>query len=259
VRIAAFLVAAALLSAGRVAHAQEHVAAPPSVPLSGRIQDPAALQALQSAKERGDFVAAVQILTPLANQGNAQAQFNLGEMYAEGHGVPQDYAQAVGWFQKAADQGYPAAQYNLAASYYNGEGVARDPVKAVEWSRKAADQGVAMAQFGLARAYYSGEGVAKDYALALQWSLKAADQGLAEAQFTAAIIYATDLPGMPRNTMRAYMWADLAVSRFTPDEQDRRDKAANDRDILAAHLTPEHLAAAKRMEADWIAHHPQSP
>jgi hypothetical protein len=253
------LVAAIILAVGPNAIAQpEPAARPPRVTVwsPGAIRDPIAAAELGEATQRGDYPAILRLLVPLANKGVAQAEYNLAEMYADGQGVPKDDAQAASWFQKAADQGYAAAEYNLGAAYFNGEGVAHDPVIGVDWFRKAADQGMATAQFGLSRAYYSGEGVDKDYALALQWALKAADQGLAEAQFTAAIIYATDLPGMPRQTMRAYMWADLAVTRFSPSEKERRDKAANDRDILATRLTPEHLAAAKRMEADWVAQHP---
>ena len=58
-----------------------------------------------------------------AERGEAWAQFNLGNMYYNGEGVPQDDATAVMWYTKAAEQGNAAAQSNLGNMYYNGEGV----------------------------------------------------------------------------------------------------------------------------------------
>ncbi len=76
-----------------------------------------------------------------AEQGYADAQFNLGLMYANGEGVPQDMEQAAELFKKAAEQGHVDAQNNLGAMYFTGEGVARDEKKAIEWFEKAAAQG----------------------------------------------------------------------------------------------------------------------
>ncbi|MBF1271437.1 MAG: sel1 repeat family protein, partial [Neisseria sp.] len=76
-----------------------------------------------------DFQETLQV----AKQGNAQAQFNLGLMYANGQGVRQDDAQAVQWFRKAAEQGVAEAQYNLGVMYANGQGVRQDDAQAVQW------------------------------------------------------------------------------------------------------------------------------
>ena len=82
-----------------------------------------------------------------AEQGNAQAQFNLGLMYDQGRGVRQNHAQAVQWYRKAAEQGDAEAQLNLGNIYANGRGVRQDYAQAVQWYRKAAEQGVAAAQY----------------------------------------------------------------------------------------------------------------
>ena len=74
-----------------------------------------------------------------AEQGNAQAQFNLGVMYDQGQGVRQDDAQAAQWFRKAVEQGVAEAQYNLGVMYANGKGVHQDYAQAVQWYRKAAE------------------------------------------------------------------------------------------------------------------------
>ena len=115
-------------------------------------------------------------MLPLAERGNADAQFNLGLMFAQGHGVPQDDALAAAWYRKAADQGIADAQFDLGVMYAQGHGVAQDHARAIEWLRKAADQGYAVAQSNLGGMYEQGHGVVQDYAQALAWYRKAADQ-----------------------------------------------------------------------------------
>jgi len=61
------------------------------------------------AYESGDYATALRIMRELADQGNANAQYNLGFMYRKGQGVPQDYATAARWYHKAADQGKTSA------------------------------------------------------------------------------------------------------------------------------------------------------
>ena len=62
-------------------------------------------QAAENAYNRGDYETALKKFLPLAEQGNASAQYNLGVMYANGRGVPQDYAEAMKWYRLAAEQG----------------------------------------------------------------------------------------------------------------------------------------------------------
>ena len=76
-----------------------------------------------------------------AEQGDASAQNNLGVMYANGHGVPQDDGLAVHWYTRAAEQGHALAQYNLGGMYNGGRGVDKDPVRAYMWLALAADGG----------------------------------------------------------------------------------------------------------------------
>ena len=72
------------------------------------------------AYERGDYATALREWQPLAKQGEAIAQYNLGVMYVNGHGVTQDDAEAVKWYRKAAQQGYALSQHNLGFMYVNG-------------------------------------------------------------------------------------------------------------------------------------------
>jgi len=80
-------------------------------------------------------------LTAKAEAGDASAQYSLGMMYATGEGVPQNYQQAVYWWQKAAERGKAAAQFDLGVMYANGEGVTQDFVQAHKWWNIASTNG----------------------------------------------------------------------------------------------------------------------
>ncbi|CAB1276849.1 tetratricopeptide repeat protein [Candidatus Nitrosacidococcus tergens] len=103
--------------------------------------------AARKAYNSKDYKAAFKLFKYLAEQGDASAQFNLGNMYRLGQSVAQDYQQAVYWYQKAAEQGLAEAQYNLGNMYDNGQGVAQNDKQAMYWYQKAADQGFAEAQY----------------------------------------------------------------------------------------------------------------
>jgi len=94
-----------------------------------------------AAYERGDYAAAFRLMRPLAEQGDASAQFNLGIMYSEGKGVTQDYAEAVKWYRRAAEQGNAPAQSNLGIMYSEGKGVTHDHIQAHMWFNLAAARG----------------------------------------------------------------------------------------------------------------------
>jgi uncharacterized protein len=83
--------------------------------------------------------------------------------------VPRDCAAAVSWYRKAAEQGKANAQYNLGRMYANGQSVRQDYAAAVKWYRKAAEQGDADAQYDLGNMYAEGHGVPRDYVTAHMW------------------------------------------------------------------------------------------
>ena len=85
------------------------------------------------AYEKGDYATALKEWTPLADQGHAKAQYNLGVAYANGEGVIQDYKTAIKWYILSAEQGYAKAQYNLGVMYALGQGVIEDKVYAHMW------------------------------------------------------------------------------------------------------------------------------
>lgn len=122
----------------------------------------------------GDYAKAQQQWHSLAENGDVNAQFGLGTLYAAGNGVDKDHTRANFWFEKAATQGFPPAQFNLGNAYRHGRGVAQDEARAVAWWSLAAQQNFAPAQYNLATAYYFGRGVVQSEELAIQWYEQAA-------------------------------------------------------------------------------------
>ena len=143
-------------------------------------------------------------------------------MYDAGEGVPQDDGEAVKWFRLAADQGDALAQYSLGDMYRTGEGVPQDYGEAVKWFRLAADQGDASAQNNLGVMYEYGRGVPQDYGEAVKWYRLAADQGDALAQNNLGLMYAKG-EGVPQNYIQAHMWLNLAGARGNEKARKTRD------------------------------------
>jgi len=105
------------------------------------------------AAQSGDYATSFRELTPLAKQGNANAQYQIGWMSFVGRGVPQDDKTAVKWWKLAAEQGYAIAQSSLALMYATGRDVPKNVKTAVKWYRLAAEQGFANAQYNLSGMY----------------------------------------------------------------------------------------------------------
>ncbi len=140
-----------------------------------------------------------------AEAGNAEAQFNLGEMYYNGEGVSQNDKEALKWYLKAAEQGHAGAQYTLGFMYYNGEGVSQNDKEATNWFSRAARHGHAKAQRILAICYAKGKGVPKDYKKAFKLFSEAADQGDVGAQACLGWMYGKGL-GVTQNYKEAANW-----------------------------------------------------
>src|SRR2546425_133413 len=121
----------------------------------GESSSPSKQEAAPSADKTSQVIDLSDILQPefvvsekqkKADSGDTNAMFELGEMYANGKGVPKDAAKAAEWLQKWATQGDALAQFNLGIMYADGEGVPKDIAKAAGWLQKAATQGHATAQ-----------------------------------------------------------------------------------------------------------------
>jgi len=161
----------------------------------------------------GQWAQVLALMGPPANQGNAVAQFLMGELYDRGDGVPQDDEQAVRWWRKAAEQGLARAQNEVGVALTDGRGMSPDPQQAVLWYRKAADQGLDVAQVNLGLMYLNGlGGLTKDDQQAVSWFRKAADQGLGWAQYYLGVAY-LEGRGVRRNTPAAADWIRKAAEQ----------------------------------------------
>jgi len=124
----------------------------------------------------GDYATALKEWRPVAEQGDMESQWAMGDLYRFGWGVPQDDGEAVRWYRLAADQGLAGAQYNLGVMYKRGQGVTQDDAEAARWYRLAAVQGHTTAQNNLGILYGKGRGVLQDYVQAHMWASLAAAQ-----------------------------------------------------------------------------------
>ena len=118
-----------------------------------------------------------QHLLEHAEQGDAQAQYEVGRRFWNGDGVDQDHKQAADWFDRAARQGLAAAQCALGLCHERGDGVEQDMWQAAAWYQWAAQQDDAEAQLRLSECYEKGRGVPKDKEKAAEWLYKAAQHG----------------------------------------------------------------------------------
>ena len=235
--------------------------------------------AIAAADARQDYATKLRLLRPLAAQGDAYAQYNLGVAYAYGEGVAQDAIEAVRWYRLAAAQGNAVAQFNLGSAYENGEGVAQDAGEAVRWYRLAAAQGYASAQNNLGLKYNSGRGVIQDYQEAVRWWRLAATQGNARAQVNVGVAYANgegvaqdateavrwyrlaaaqgdagalynlgaayaEGEGVAQDVVRAHMWINIAASVSSGEAAKKRVEVRN---ILAERMTPAQLERAQEL------------
>lgn len=167
-----------------------------------------------AAMDRHDDAAAVRLLRPLAEKGNAEAQYALGDIYLYSEGFPHDDAEGAKWYLRAAEQGHPGAQNSLGGLHRIGRGVSEDQVEAAKWFRRSADQGYAIGQSELATCYLLGLGVERD-------------------------------------NVQAYMLFQLASTRFSASQQQRVQLAIDNRDHAAASMTPDEIAKAQRLAREW--------
>ena len=162
--------------------------------------------------------AGLQFWLKKAEQGDADAQFNLGYLYESGRGVSQDYNEAAKWYRKAAEQGHEKAQYNLGVLYGEGRGVSQNSNKRAKWFRKAAEQGHADAQFNLGHLYDYAQGVSHNDNKAAQWYRKAAEQGHAYAQCSLGALYEFGR-GVSQDYNEAAKWYRKAAEQGDADAQ----------------------------------------
>jgi len=201
-----------------------------------------------NALRRSDYARAAKELRPVAEAGNAEAQYRIGRMYEFGAGYPKDVAQGVAWYRKAAAQGHAEAMEQLGEVYATGDGIPKDDAQAAAWFRKAAEAGNAAAQYNIGLYYAKGAGVKKDIAQAIAWLRKSAAQGMRIAQFKLGVAYENG-EGVTRDAALAY--ANYAIAA-----QDGNAEYAQYRDDIGKSLSPAQRAQAQATADAWRAGSP---
>jgi len=212
----------------------------------------------RAAFARKDYPAALREWLPLAEQGQPEAQLNIGFMYHEGFGVPIDDAKAAEWYLKAARQGFAEAQAEIGSAYFLGLGVPQDYRLALEWSQKAADQRHPHGEFNVGSIYINGLGVPRDFKKGVYWSRRAAEQGDAAAQLNLAVLL-TEGAGVPKNDIEALMWLFVIprqlkdpISIAAPRGAPKLDDAVRElREVLLSRMTPSQIGESQRRAANW--------
>lgn len=133
------------------------------------------------AYNQGNYQDAIDAWMPLADEGNRDALFNMGQLYRMGKGVPRDPVMAEYFYRKAADKGHLAAQGNLGTLYYFGFEDSPRVASAIRWWQQAAKGGDARSQYMIGILYYNGEHLRRDPVRAYAWIRKASVAGLPEA------------------------------------------------------------------------------
>lgn len=238
-----------------------------------------------AAYEKKDYELALKHFRPLAEAGNAEAQFSLARMYALEEGVSENYTEVFKWLRLAAENGHGHAQYSLSQAFLLGKGVEQDLETSLLWLRKSANSGYANAQYTLGLKYKAGDDLPKDSLLAIEWLKRASDNGNSDAQLELGNIYNNGdgvvkdvqqgikwyelaasnnngnaqnqlaliyyyAKGVDKDLVKAYHWFNLAVAS---GHKDPRVSNVRMRDFIGVQLLPNQLAQAQAMTRDFLA------
>jgi uncharacterized protein len=190
-----------------------------------------------------------------ANQGDTNAQFQLGVVYDQGQGVAKNQSEAAAWYRRAAEQGHAPAQNSLGSMHQYGEGAPQDNAEAVRWYQKAADQGYGEAYTNLGYMYDGGLGVAQDKQKAVKLYHNGAEKGSLNAMLNLGISYWNG-EGVSQDLVQAYKWLDLArfYTQGSPNMQLKwRVRGAFDE--VKKEMTKEQISRAEQLTREWDAAH----
>ena len=199
----------------------------------------------------GDYARAMEMLTTLAEQGNAVAQLKLGIMYARGEGVPPDSVAALRWLASAAEQGQTEAQFEVGVAHRDGLATPVNGKLAMYWFQRAAEAGVTHAYSAIGEMYLRHQDVPRDYAAALGWFLRGAQEDDADSLYNLGLCYLLG-QGVAADEIEAYRWFDLAAAAGLGE---LRSKAVTLRQAIGERLTPIQVARARTAAQDWLRTH----
>ena len=147
-----------------------------------------------------------------AEQGNAEAQYFVGNCYSNGDGITENKKEAAKWYRKAAEQGDTKSQYLLGTMYFFGRGIVTDKYEGFKWIMKAAEQGFVNAQGMVGYCYEYGAGVSMNLNQAFSWYKKAADQGHLISITSLGSLYENGVV-VPRDEGKAFSYYKQAAEK----------------------------------------------
>jgi len=179
-----------------------------------------------AAHQAGQYLKAFELMKPLAEKGDPEAQGFVGGMYMNGKGVSKDRTEAEKWFRRSAEQGNPAGQIFLGVLYQRS----KDRTEAVRWFRRAAEQGLVSSQNFMGKYYKNGWGVPQDYVQAHKWYNLAAS----------------------RSQGKVNLFHNQGLNRILMQEnKDKHKHYVRDRDSLESKMTPSQVAEAQKLAREW--------
>ena len=196
-----------------------------------------------------DYAQAREILLPLADNGNADAQLLLGRMQARGEGGAADAREAARWYERAAEQGRAEAQIALGTMHADGDVVAADDAQALHWLRRAAEQNMPDAMNAVGELLLRSASP-QMRAEAHIWFLRAARLDNARALYHLGQIHAFG-SGVRQDDIEAYKWFDLAASAGPGPERDAATRALM---TLRERMTPMQVAWADLLGRVLVPH-----
>ena len=170
-----------------------------------------------AAYQHKDYAQAFVLLTPLAEQGDHEAQFLLGEMYRKGEGMVKSAEEALPLLTQAAEAGHVRAQLALAQMLESGEGMEQNEDMALQWLTRAAESGDAEGELQLGLHYIRVE-AHRDFDQAAKWMRLAAGQNEPEAQYFYARLL-LDGRGVEQDVAEAKLWFEHAAQQGQAEAQ----------------------------------------
>jgi TPR repeat protein len=183
-----------------------------------------------------------------ARNGSGAGQFAVAKAYAIGRGVMASQQQSLEWLKKAADADYVPAILSLASIYRDGRGVDKNTALAAKLEHHAADLGNPEAEYRIAERYQSGHSVAEDQKLATEWLTRAAASGHPGALYRMAQIAAADPEASADERIQSFVFMTLASQRGADDV---KRNAQQELVAIRASLSPTELAAAQALLKAW--------
>lgn len=169
--------------------------------------------AAYGAYQRGYYITALNLATPLALEGDAAAQTLIAEIYSRGLGVRRDLVTAIEWYEKAAEQKVPEALFQLAMILLDGGAEFGDKARAATLMEQAADAGHSLAQFNFAQMLAGRDQTPQGLERAVSYYEKAAQAGLADAQYAMAEVHRQGVAGRAADAAQARRWLALAAAQ----------------------------------------------